>query len=124
MPTVVAIAVAGTAGTLARYGVDTLLERRLFTVFPWSTFIINVSGCFLAGLVVTELTDRHDLPNWLRVGVQVGFLAAYTTFSTFAYETRDLLVAGQTAVAMANAIGSVTAGVAAVSLGIWAGRTF
>jgi CrcB protein len=120
---VIAVGVGGAAGALARYGLDRLIEHHVFTIFPWSTFAINVSGCFAAGAAVAALVDRHELPNWLRAGVVVGFLGAYTTFSTFAQETRDLLAEGHGALAIANAAGSVAVGVAAVLAGVALGRT-
>lgn len=120
---VVAVGVGGAAGALARYGVDRLIEQHVFTVFPWSTFTINVSGCFLAGAAVAGLVDRHELPSWLRTGVVVGFLGAYTTFSTFAQEDRDLFVEGHGALALVYGAGSVAVGVAAVLAGVAVGRT-
>lgn len=122
MPVVVAVAVGGAAGALARYGLDRLIEHHVFTTFHWSTFTINASGCFLAGAAVASLVDRHDTPGWLRAGVDVGFLGAYTTFSSFSQETRDLLVEGHTGLALLNALGSTAAGVAAVVFGMGAGK--
>ena len=90
MPVVVAVAAGGALGALARYGLDRLIERRSFSVFPWSTFAINVSGCFVVGLVIGALVDRHHTPQWIRAALVVGFCGAYTTFSTFAQETLDL----------------------------------
>jgi CrcB protein len=116
------VGVGGAAGALARYGLDRLIEHHVFAVFPWSTFAVNVTGCFLAGAVVAELVDRHEVPGWLRVGVVVGFLGAYTTFSTFAQETRDLLVGGHQLLAVTNALGSTVVGVAAVVAGVAVGR--
>jgi CrcB protein len=122
MPVVVAVAVGGAAGALARYGLDRFIEHHVFATFPWSTFTINATGCFLAGAAVASLVDRHDTSGWLRVGVVVGLLGAYTTFSTFSQETRDLLLEGHTALALANALGSTAAGVAAVALGASVGK--
>jgi fluoride exporter len=119
---VLAVGVGGAAGALARYGLDRLIEHHVFAVFPWSTFAVNVTGCFLAGAAVAELVDRHEVPGWLRVGVVVGFLGAYTTFSTFAQETRDLLVGGHQLLAVTNALGSTVVGVAAVVAGVAVGR--
>jgi fluoride exporter len=59
MPITVAVALGGAAGAVARWGVDRLIERRSFAVFPWSTFTINVSGCLVIGAVVAALVDRH-----------------------------------------------------------------
>ena len=122
MLVVVAVALGGAAGALARYAADRLIEHRLFTVFPWSTFAINVSGCLLAGAVVAALVDRHHAPDWLRAGLVVGFLGAYTTFSTFAQETHDLLDGGHALLGVANAAGSLVVGVTAVVAGAALGR--
>ena len=117
MPVSLAVVLGGALGALARYGLDGLIERRTFSVVPWSTFAINVSGCFVAGAVVAALVDRHHLPPALRIGLVVGFLGAYTTFSTFAQETVDLAKTHEYALALANAIASVTVGLAAVLAG-------
>jgi fluoride exporter len=118
----VAVVLGGAAGALARYAGDRLIEHHLFTVFPWSTFAINLSGCLLAGAVVAALVDRHHAPEWLRAGLVVGFLGAYTTFSTFAQETHDLLDGGHVLLGVANAVGSVVCGVTAVVAGAALGR--
>ena len=122
MPVTVAVALGGALGAVCRYGLDRLIERRSFAVFPWSTFVVNVTGCFLAGVAVAVLVDRHDTPAWLRVGVVVGFLGAYTTFSTFAQESRDLAVGGHQLLAVTDAVTSVAGGIAAVALGTVVGR--
>ena len=122
MPVTLAVAFAGALGALARYGVDRLIERRIGGFFPWSTFAINVSGCFVVGMVVASLVDRHHLPAALRIGAVMGFLGAYTTFSTFAQETLDLTKGGHAWVAFANVVSSVTLGVAAVLAGTTVGR--
>jgi len=119
---VLAVALGGAAGALSRYGLDRFIEHHLLTVFPWSTFVINVTGCFAAGLAVAELVDRHDVPAWVRTGVVVGFLGAYTTFSTFAQETHDLLSEGHAVLGMADAAGSIVAGVLGVVAGIALGK--
>jgi fluoride exporter len=124
MPIAVAVAVGGAAGALGRWGVDRLIERRSFAVFPWSTFVVNVSGCLLIGAVVAALVDRHHTPLWLRTGLVIGLLGGYTTFSTFAQETLDLLRgdAVEVATGLAYAGGSVVAAVLAVAAGAAVGR--
>jgi CrcB protein len=114
MPVALAVLLGGALGAVARYGLDTLIEHRAFSVFPWSTFVINISGCFAAGVVIAALVDRHHLPAALRVGLVVGFLGAYTTFSTFAQETVDLAKTHDFVLAVVNAAVSVTAGLVAV----------
>ncbi len=122
MPVFVAVAVGGAVGAVARYGLDRLIERRSFAVFPWSTFTINASGCLLIGVVIAALVDRHQTPTWLRLGLVIGVLGGYTTFSTFAQETLDLIEEGRLDVATLYAFGSLMTGVLAVFLGMQVGR--
>jgi fluoride exporter len=117
MPVTLAVAFGGALGATARYALDSLIERRSESVFPWSTFTINVSGCLLIGIVVAALVDRHHTPAWLRIGLTVGVLGGYTTFSTFAQEAFGLLDGRDKLVTVTYALGSVNAGVAAVYAG-------
>ena len=87
---VLAIAVAGALGALARYGLDGFVTRRTGGAFPWGTFVVNVSGAFVLGLLFTLATEPWALPPWLRSAVTIGFLGAYTTFSTLSFETYRL----------------------------------
>ena len=122
MPVALAIALGGSLGALARYGVMEYVERRLVSVFPWDTFAVNITGCFLAGLIVATLVNGHETPAWLRLGLVVGFLGAYTTFSTFGQDLYDLTVGAQYVEAVATAVASVGLGLLAVALGTIAGR--
>ena len=122
MPVSLAVAVGGALGALARYSLDRAIERRSVSLFPWSTFVINVSGCLVAGVVIATLVDRHHTPLWLRAGLVMGFVGGYTTFSTFAQETLDLVEEGRLALSIVYAAGSVGLGVAAVLVGIRLGR--
>ena len=124
MPVMLAVALGGALGAVARYGLDRLIERRTFGLFPWSTFAINASGCVVIGVVIAALVDRHHTPAWLRVGLVMGVLGGYTTFSTFAQETLDLVEESRLGLALAYSAGSVTVGVAAVFVGMHAGRRF
>ena len=124
MPVVLAVALGGAAGSLARYGLDRFIERRSFAVFPWSTFTINATGCLLIGLVVAALVDRDHTPAWLRLGLVMGVLGGYTTFSTFAQETLDLIEEGRLDVGAFYAFGSLAVGVLAVFIGMQIGRAF
>ncbi len=122
MRTVVAIAVAGAAGALARYGLEGLVSRRSNGAFPWGTFSVNVSGAFVLGFLFTVLTEQLTTAPWLRGAVTIGFLGAYTTFSTLSFETYRLVEDGAIGIAAANALGSLAAGLGAVYLGVVAGR--
>ena len=122
MPAIIGIAIAGALGALARYGLDSEFRRDPHHI-PWITFAINVSGSFALGLVVARL-DAHPLrESWLRPTITIGLLGAYTTFSTLSLETYRLLARGQLAAALGYSLGSVVAGVAALAVGVLAGRT-
>ena len=122
MPTVLGIAVAGSFGALARYGLEGFVSRRAPGAFPWGTFVVNVTGSFVLGLLFTLFTERMTVDPWLRSTLTIGFLGAYTTFSTFSLETYRLISDGAIGLALANALGSVGAGLTAVYLGVVAGR--
>jgi CrcB protein len=122
MPVALAIALGGSLGALARYAVSESVERRVVSVFPWDTFVVNVTGCFFAGFVVAALVNGHATPAWLRLGLMVGFLGAYTTFSAFALDLYDLAVGAELIQALANVAASVGFGTVAVALGTALGR--
>ena len=109
------IALGGALGALSRYFVNLWVQQRVpHSAFPWGTFVINASGSFILGLVMALLAARvlHN-PNW-RPLVTIGFVGAYTTFSTFEYESFQL---GSSWQAMANLLGSVIVGYGCVWLG-------
>jgi CrcB protein len=111
------ILLCGGAGSLARYLVGMAVTARLGSRFPWGTLLVNVSGSFLIGLIMTVLTERASLsPNW-RFALVVGFLGGYTTFSSFEWETFAAVRAGGFWIGAMNVAGSVTLGYAAVWLG-------
>jgi CrcB protein len=122
MPVTIAVALGGALGALGRYGLDRLIERRTVTVFPWSTFTINATGCLVIGVVIAALVDRHTVPAWIRVGLVMGVVGGYTTFSTFAQETLDLVEEGRLPLAALYASASVGLGVVAVLAGMRVGR--
>ena len=104
---------AGAAGALARYGLGVAVGVRSF---PWATLGINLTGSFLLGLVLTAGTER-GWPETTTVPLAVGFLGAYTTFSTFSFETYTLLRTDRAGVAMLYIAASVVGGIAAAALG-------
>ena len=122
MPTLAGIAVAGALGALARYALEGLVGDRTGAAFPWGTFVVNVSGAFLLGLVFTVLSERYLAAPWLRSAATIGFLGAYTTFSTLTFESYRLVEDGAVALAFANLVGSAAAGLLAVYLGVVIGR--
>lgn len=104
-------------GAITRYGVALWIGQRWGRSFPLGTFVINVSGSFLIGLLMSLFTERFMVnPQW-RLMLVVGFLGAYTTFSTFEYETGTLLKDGEWLISLLNVVLSVTAGFVALKLG-------
>jgi CrcB protein len=122
LQTAAAIAVAGALGALARYGLEGFISRRSSGAFPWGTFVVNISGAFVLGLVFTLATERWAVAPWLRSALTIGFLGAYTTFSTLSFETYRLAEDRALGLAAANLLGSCAAGLAAVYVGIVIGR--
>lgn len=121
MRTLVGIMVAGAVGALARYELDGYISRRA-TAFPWGTFVVNISGAFLLGLLFTVFSDRSTVAPWLRSAVTIGLLGAYTTFSTLSLETYRLMEQGSLGLAALNAFGSMAAGIVAIYIGVVLGR--
>jgi CrcB protein len=117
MSVVVSVAVGGALGAVSRYGLDRVIEQRSESSFPWSTFVINVTGCLLVGFLIAALVDRRSAPEWVRAGLVVGFCGGYTTFSTFGQETLDLIEADEVVLAVLNVCASVVVGVLAVLAG-------
>ena len=122
MRTAVGIAVAGAAGALARYAVEGIVSRRMSGAFPWGTMVVNVTGAFLLGFLFTLLAERLLVAPWFRSTLLIGFLGAYTTFSTLSLETLRLFQDGAHLLALANGAGSLVAGLLAVYAGIVLGR--
>jgi fluoride exporter len=123
MPVIAGVALGGALGASARYALDRLIEHRSDAVFPWATFTINLTGCFAIGLISATLIDRHHLPAWLRIGLVMGVVGGYTTFSTYAQESLDLVDARDILEAVFYIGGSVVLGVLAVYVGRSLGRT-
>jgi CrcB protein len=86
-----AVAAGGALGAIARYYLGNSALSRTAAPFPTSTFVINVTGSFILGLFLTLVTERINISPHLRLAVAVGFVGAYTTFSTFEYETVKLI---------------------------------
>jgi CrcB protein len=116
------IALAGAAGTLSRYGLSALVYRLAGGTFPWATLAVNVVGCFCFGLVWALGEGRGWMTPETRLIVLVGFMGAFTTFSTFAFETDGLMRTGRWLEAGGNIILQNVVGIAAVALGLLVGR--
>lgn len=116
-----AVSAGGALGAAARWGMEQALPLA-GEAFPWATFLVNVSGCFALGLLMVFVVDVWSSSRYLRPFLGVGLLGGYTTFSTYALETRSLLATGRQDVAGLYLFGSLAAGLAAVWLGIVGGR--
>jgi len=89
------IAVFGAAGTLARYGLQGLVQVKMGSTFPYGTLAINLTGCFFLGLIGQFTLNRMVISPELRMAIAVGFFGGYTTFSSFGWETAKMLEAGE-----------------------------
>ena len=111
------VAVGGALGSIARYWVGSTISGRIGAKFPYGTFVINITACVIIGFTLTYLSKRADLnPAW-RYLFPVGFIGAYSTFSTYEWETLSTLRSGAFALGALYALGSLVLGLAAV----WAG---
>lgn len=115
--TLVGIALGGAMGALARYGLSGWIHARLGAAFPWGTLGVNVLGSFLIGLCFSYL-QHTSLPPEAREFVAIGLLGAFTTFSTFTWETAALLQDGEWTRAALYVGGSLLLGLAAVLAGL------
>jgi CrcB protein len=89
------IAAFGAAGTLARYGLQGLVQIKTNSTYPYGTLLINLTGCFFLGLIGQLLLNRAIVPPEWRMAIAVGFFGGYTTFSSFGWETAKMLEAGE-----------------------------
>lgn len=98
------LVVAGSIGTLARYGLAGVVHKFCGTSFPWGTLVVNVTGCFLAGLLWTLFESRWQVSGETRIIIMVGFMGAFTTFSAYMLETSELVRAAEWMYASMNVI--------------------
>lgn len=117
---VLAVAVAGGLGAVARLVLDGVLRSRVRAGFPLGTTVINITGSFLLGLV-TGLALAHGLPPEWRAVLGTGFLGGYTTFSTASYETVRLAQQRRYRAALFNGVGMLLLALVAAALGLWLG---
>jgi CrcB protein len=117
------IGIGGFLGAIARYIVGTYIGGHYGVRFPFGTFVINVSGSFAIGFILTLLSRTTASVIW-RYLIPIGFIGAYTTFSTFEFETLRAIQEGQLIIGLLNIVQSVFAGFAAVWAGAVMGRVF
>jgi len=117
----VVVGVGGFLGAIARYALGTYIGGRYGVRFPLGTFVINVSGSFLIGLILTLLARTTASAYW-RYLIPIGFIGAYTTFSTFEYETLRAIQDGQLMTGFLNIALSLVIGFIAVWAGAAIGR--
>jgi CrcB protein len=116
------IGLGGFAGAIARYAVDGAVSDRTGGTFPWGTLAINATGSFVLGFLFALTAERAVLPAEIRGPLMIGFLGAYTTFSTWMLESWGLIESGSYGAAIANIGGSMIVGLVAVSAGLLIGR--
>jgi CrcB protein len=122
MSRLLVVAIGGALGTMSRYGVALLVAQFWKRDFPLATLLINVTGSFVLGFFATFAAERTSIDPMWRLLVATGFVGAYTTFSTFEYETQRLAESGALWWGAINLITSVVAGFAAVQLGVLLAR--
>jgi CrcB protein len=111
------IAFGGALGSVARYWVGSTIGSRMGTKFPYGTFVINITACVIIGFSLTFLAKRVEINYAWRFLVSVGFIGAYSTFSTYEWETLSTIRTGAFLVAASYAVGSLILGLAAVWFG-------
>jgi fluoride exporter len=117
-----AVGIGGFVGSIARFWLAVYVGQRMGTRFPYGTFLINVSGSFLIGLVMTILTEKTHLSPTYRYLIPIGFIGGYTTFSTFEYETLRAIQDGQFTIGLLNIVLSVLVGFLMVWTGAMVGK--
>jgi fluoride exporter len=117
------VGLGGALGSIARYTLGTWIYDRMGIRFPYGTFVINITGCFIIGLVLTILDTHAEVPSAWRLAIPIGFVGAYTTFSTFEFETYRA-AQDRPIIALLYVVSSVVVGYLAVFLGIQSSKLF
>lgn len=119
-----AIALGGALGASARFAMSHQVYQWFGREFAWGTLSVNVIGSFVMGFMAVLLVDKFDVSTEWRAFIMVGFLGAFTTFSTFSYETMQYIQVGEISKAMLNIVVSVVVCLLAIWLGMLAGKQF
>jgi len=122
MRTLLLVFIGGGLGSLMRYAVNRWISNMVVSAFPYGTFLVNITGCFLIGFIVFY-TERYGNPSvpW-RLFLVTGLCGGYTTFSSFSFENTQLITDHRIFVFLVYAAGSVLLGLLATYLGVLAGR--
>ena len=113
------IAIGGALGSIARYWVGSTIAGRMGIRFPYGTLIVNITACIVIGFSLTYMSRRADMNPALRYLIPIGFIGAYSTFSTYEWETLTTLRSGAFVLAALYAGGSLILGLIAVWGGSW-----
>ena len=116
------ISTGAVLGANLRYWIGDWAAQRFGSGFPYGTMIINLTGSFLLGLIVSMSMENFIIDPRLRLLLTIGFLGSYTTFSTYAYESIALISQGQWGLGLFNLLGSSLLGALFAVLGIWLGK--
>ena len=119
-----AVAIGGALGAMCRYAVSIWMVDSAVGKFPYATLCVNVLGSFVMGLLYVLILERGVLPVEMRSLLMIGFLGAFTTFSTFSLDALGLWQNGEPVLALAYALGTVVLCLAAVSVAVWLTRLF
>ncbi|WP_028574568.1 fluoride efflux transporter CrcB [Desulfonatronovibrio hydrogenovorans] len=112
------LALAGAGGTLARYWLSNAAHLLLGRGFPFGTMAVNILGCFIFGILWSMAETRNFIGQEMKIIILVGFVGSFTTFSTFIFESNDLIRAGQWFFLILNSVGQCAAGLVALWMGI------
>jgi CrcB protein len=118
----VLVGIGGAAGAVTRYAVDRAVTSAAGGTAGWGTLVVNLTGSFAVGLLVALASERGAIPEALRLPLGIGFLGAYTTFSTWMLEAFRTAELGDLPWAVTNIVGSVVLGLIAVGAGLAIGR--
>ncbi len=123
MENILLISLGAVFGANARYWLAYWLAQKIGASFPYGTMIVNISGSFLIGLIMALTTEKYLVDPRIRLFFTVGFLGAYTTFSTFTFESYNLFSRGQWLTGLTNLLTSTIIGIIAVGIGVYVGKS-